>query len=47
MPGMTVLTAGLLRMKRRAISGIVASSGTSGLRRSARSTLALKFSGTK
>jgi hypothetical protein len=47
MPGMMVLTSGLFRMKRMAISGIVIPLGMSGLRRSARSTLACRFSGTK
>src|SRR5258706_7079637 len=47
MPGMMVLTSELLRIKRRAISGIVEPAGTRGLRASARGTLALRFSGTK
>ena len=46
-PGMMVLTVGFARMKRSAISGIVIPVGTSGLRASARSTLAWRFSGTK
>jgi hypothetical protein len=46
-PGMVVLTVGLLKMKRSAISGMVMPSGTSGLSASACSTLASRFSGTK
>src|SRR3989337_454184 len=46
-PGMIVLTTGLLRMKRKAISGMVVPGGSRGLRRSACSTLAFRFSGTK
>jgi hypothetical protein len=42
-----VLTVGLLKMKRSAISGRVIPCGTSGLSASARSTLAARFSGTK
>ena len=47
MPGITVLTSGFERMKRRAISGIVIPAGTSGLSASAWATDALRFSGTK
>src|SRR5205807_10521739 len=47
MPGMIVLTSGLFRMKRRAISAIEEPAGTSGLSASACSTLDLRLSGTK
>ena len=45
MPGMMVLTSLLLRMKRRAISGMVMPSGSSGFSASACSTLVFRFSG--
>ena len=47
LPGMTVLTSGLLRMKRRAICAMELPAGTSGRSASAWATLFFKFSGTK
>src|SRR5262249_43665172 len=47
MPGMIVLTSGLLRIKRRAISDSVIPAGSNPFSFSARSTLGNKFSGTK
>jgi hypothetical protein len=44
---MIVLTAGLLRIKRKAISGMVMSPGIRVFNLSACSTLDFKFSGTK
>src|SRR5260221_126875 len=47
MPGMMVLTSGLLRMKRNAIWDMELSAGTSGRSASAWATLFFRFSGTK